>query len=102
MIDFDALEEQHFEAFYEECCANIDLCNLCYETFADHLQQFIKWKLCGDGEDELVYGKAFEELYAYDSDELISNPIKCINWYINTQNEMKEAKKEWELNRMRK
>lgn len=82
MIDIDTLYEQHLEAFFEECCDNRELDDLCYEVFADAPTQYCKWKLCSDSQDETVFTNAFKFLSKYDYEETVNDPLKCIKNYI--------------------
>lgn len=74
-------EDKFYESFFESCCEDIDLSNACYELFGSSLQQFTKWKMVDDSNDEDVYGNAFDRLWRWDADLLVSDPMLCIKLF---------------------
>lgn len=87
MIDIDTLHEQHYESFCDHCFTDGDLDDLVWEYFGSiylnrldeifYLKQFT-W-------DESIYDTAFDTLYKWDAEYLVSDPKACLMSYVESK-----------------
>lgn len=85
MIDIDTIEEQHFEQFCCKCQDDRDLENLVWEHFANGMEQFLYWK--EDQWSEEPEQRAFDALYQWDGEWLHSDPLSCLEAYLEAKDE---------------
>jgi len=84
-LELQNTKEQHLEQFACFCGDNWQFSDKLIEVFGDHQDHYDVWKLdCHDARVK-VEDLAFSELYEYDAEGLVENPIRVLEAFIDWQ-----------------
>jgi hypothetical protein len=94
-LENDRLYENTREAFFEALDNDHNFHDFIYENFLDHQEQWIEAKMTCEIDPD-VYGLIFENLWNWNEEQTCFGFKTAARYYVNQQEDMKEAKREWE------